>query len=145
MTHFGEQVVDAAMAWVGTPFHAQASVRGVGCDCKGLIAGVARDLNRVEAESWAAQLADYDIGRVPVGQLRLGLQELFDAVEGEAQAGDILLLRIGARLQHLAIHAGQGPQGPEMIHCWSRGVMQVIRCPIGQYWQVESAWRWRAA
>lgn len=143
MTPFGEQVVAAAETWVGTPFHAQASVKGVGCDCKGLVAGVARDLGRGEADSWAALTADYDISRVPVEQLRAGLEELFDRVDGQAIAGDILLLRVGVRLQHLAIHAGEGPQGPEMIHCWARGAQKVVRCPIGSYWQVQSAWRWR--
>ena len=143
MSNFGKQVVAAAEAWIGTPFHAQASVRGVGCDCKGLVAGVARDLGRPEAGSWAAAMADYDIGQVPVVQLRMGLEELFDKVEGVPMPGDVLLLRVGVRLQHLAIHAGEGPQGPEMIHCWSRGSQRVVRCPIGSYWQVQSAWRWR--
>ena len=39
MMTFGEQVVAEAREWVGTPAHWQASVKGVGCDCKGLIAG----------------------------------------------------------------------------------------------------------
>jgi hypothetical protein len=38
-------------AWLGTPFHWQASRKGVGCDCKGLVWGVARALGMPEADS----------------------------------------------------------------------------------------------
>ena len=37
-------VLIEARRWLGTPFMAGASVRGVGCDCAGLIEGVAREL-----------------------------------------------------------------------------------------------------
>ena len=35
-------IVSAARAWLGTPYHDQASLRGVGCDCLGLARGVWR-------------------------------------------------------------------------------------------------------
>jgi cell wall-associated NlpC family hydrolase len=35
-------VVAAARRWLGTPYHDQASVIGVGCDCLGLARGVWR-------------------------------------------------------------------------------------------------------
>lgn len=41
-----EAVVVAARAWLGTPYQHQASLRGVGCDCIGLVRGVWRDLGR---------------------------------------------------------------------------------------------------
>lgn len=34
------EIVAAARQWLGTPYRHQASVRGVGCDCLGLIRGV---------------------------------------------------------------------------------------------------------
>ena len=43
-------IVAAARAWLGTPYHHQASVPGVGCDCVGFLRGVFRDLYMVEAE-----------------------------------------------------------------------------------------------
>lgn len=36
--------VAAARAWIGTPYHHQASLHGVGCDCLGLVRGVYRDV-----------------------------------------------------------------------------------------------------
>ena len=43
-------VIAAARGWLGTPYHDQASVRGVGCDCLGLLRGVWRDLYGAEPE-----------------------------------------------------------------------------------------------
>ena len=34
----------AARSWLGTPYHDQASLRGVGCDCLGLARGVWREI-----------------------------------------------------------------------------------------------------
>ena len=39
------QIICEARKWIGTPFHRQASKRGEGCDCIGLLSGIARNLN----------------------------------------------------------------------------------------------------
>ncbi|MGR3492459.1 MAG: peptidase P60, partial [Shimia sp.] len=39
-----------ARRWIGTPYHHRASLRGVGCDCLGLIRGVWRAV--VGEEPW---------------------------------------------------------------------------------------------
>jgi NlpC/P60 family putative phage cell wall peptidase len=38
------RVIEVARAWLGTPYHDQASVKGVGCDCAGLARGIWREL-----------------------------------------------------------------------------------------------------
>jgi len=35
-------IVDEALGWIGTPYRHQASLKGVGCDCLGLVRGVWR-------------------------------------------------------------------------------------------------------
>ncbi|MEL6373393.1 MAG: NlpC/P60 family protein [Pseudomonadota bacterium] len=47
--HDRAQVVACANAWLGTPYHHQASRRGAGTDCLGLVRGVYRDLYGREA------------------------------------------------------------------------------------------------
>ena len=37
-------VIAAARGWLGTPYHDQASVKGVGCDCLGLVRGIWREV-----------------------------------------------------------------------------------------------------
>ena len=39
-----DRVIAAARRWLGTPYHDQASLRGVGCDCLGLARGVWREV-----------------------------------------------------------------------------------------------------
>ncbi len=42
--------VAAARAWIGTPYHHQAALRGAGCDCLGLVRGIYRDLHGYDPE-----------------------------------------------------------------------------------------------
>jgi NlpC/P60 family putative phage cell wall peptidase len=37
-------VITTARSWLGTPYHDQASLRGVGCDCLGLARGIWREV-----------------------------------------------------------------------------------------------------
>jgi hypothetical protein len=52
--------------------------QGDGCDCKGLISGVARDLGRCEALEPEAGVSDYGRGQFTPQRLRSGLERLFD-------------------------------------------------------------------
>jgi NlpC/P60 family putative phage cell wall peptidase len=108
------RVVTAARSWLGTPYHHQASLRGVGCDCLGLVRGVWRDLYGREPEAvpaydqhWA-QHADGET-------LALAAMRHLEACELAAvQAGDVLLFRWRDHLPaaHCAILTGPG----QIIH-----------------------------
>lgn len=139
----GDEIVACARRWIGTPFAWGQSVRGAGCDCKGLVAGVARELGLPGADSFEAGFAGYAAhGRVPVDELKAGLEKLFDPAEHLLE-GDVLLLRVAKRAQHLAIYAG----GNRMIHTYSKGPERVIEVPMGSVWMraIDSVWRWRAS
>ena len=43
-------IVAAARGWIGTPYRHQASLKGVGCDCLGLVRGVWREVVGPEPE-----------------------------------------------------------------------------------------------
>ena len=45
-----EEIVARARAWIGTPYRHQASRKGVGCDCLGLVRGVWRAVCGAEPE-----------------------------------------------------------------------------------------------
>ncbi len=133
-----DALVAEARTWLGTPFHWQASVKGVGADCKGFIWGVARALELPEAASLYAAMADYG-ARVPVALLRRGLAETLQAVSASAP-GDLLLLKVAGRAQHLALHADAGV----LLHTYSVGPRKVIATPIAaalRAWPLDSAWR----
>ncbi len=44
------EIVHAAKKWLGTPYRHQASLKGTGCDCLGLIRGVWFDLYGTKAQ-----------------------------------------------------------------------------------------------
>ncbi|MHC0449485.1 MAG: hypothetical protein ACRY3E_05325 [Candidatus Lariskella arthropodorum] len=52
------KVEDNARLWIGTKFQHQGRKRGIGCDCVGLILGIASELN-IRAKS-GSLLAEYD-------------------------------------------------------------------------------------
>lgn len=54
-----ERIVAAARGWVGTPFRHGASLRGVGCDCLGLVRGVWRETVGPEPEAVPAYPPDW--------------------------------------------------------------------------------------
>src|SRR4051794_30979579 len=52
-------VVQIARSWIGTPYVHQASLKGVGCDCLGLLRGIWRELYGEEPEEAPAYSLDW--------------------------------------------------------------------------------------
>ena len=61
-------VLAEARSWLGTPYRHQASRKGVGCDCLGLVRGVWRTLDGTEPEAPGPYAADW----AETAQLTLG-------------------------------------------------------------------------
>jgi cell wall-associated NlpC family hydrolase len=135
----GDQVAATAETWIGVPFHWQGAVRA-GCDCKGMVAGIARELDLSAAGSVEALAGDYS-GKVDAVRLRAGLARLFDRVI-DRQPGDVLLLRIGGAAQHLAIAAPIDGQPDRIIEAMPTGPRAVRPGRAGQG-RVDSIWRWK--
>lgn len=139
----GELAAAEAREWCGTRFVWQQSAKGFGCDCKGLIAGVARECGFPEAQSIYANMASYSPRKpVPCQLLIEGLKSVFDLVKGGPQIGDVLLLKFKGRPQHLAIvtgpdkavHAQLGPKD------W---VKETRLAALLHHYQLHSIFRWR--
>jgi NlpC/P60 family putative phage cell wall peptidase len=110
------EIVTEARSWMGTKFHHQASLKGVGCDCIGLVRGVARGVGFRDpfTTGEAIQFAGY--GRTPEPKRLLEACERFlqrIAIDA-AIAGDILLLRFEREPQHFALLTSRHPD--QMIH-----------------------------
>jgi NlpC/P60 family putative phage cell wall peptidase len=138
----GGLVAAQARLWLGTPFVWQASQRGVGCDCKGLLWGVARELGFPEAESLYARVADYSPTRpVPSALLKEGFAAIFDPVS-EMQPGDILLLKRGGCVAHIAIVSSDDSAIHAQIDSKAWVKETKLRALL-KVWQLDSVWRWR--
>lgn len=141
----GELVAAEAREWLGTKFVWQASQKQVGCDCKGLLWGVARELGFPEAESLYARVADYSPTRpVPSALLKEGFAAIFDPVSIDGiEPGDVLLVKHGGRPSHIAIYSGGGRAihaqiGPKDWVKETRLAALLKKCPL------DSVWRWRS-
>lgn len=143
----GQRIVAEARTWIGTKFVWQASVKGVGADCKGLVFGVARELGLPEAETFHAQVADYGI-RVPVKLLREGMASVFDPVAwDDRQPGDVMLLKLRSIPMHLAILSGVSEGHERAIHAQIAPADVVTEAKLSALLvchPVDSLWRWRS-
>ncbi|HHI71894.1 MAG TPA: peptidase [Rhodobacteraceae bacterium] len=132
MTMIGERVVQAARGWIGTPYRHQASAKGAGTDCLGLLRGVWRELYGAEPEDVPAYTPDWS---EPQGDERLWRAALrhLEVQQGRA-AGDLLLFRMraGGVAKHLGIAGRIGPE-PTFIHAYTGH--GVVESPLSRPWQ----------
>jgi NlpC/P60 family putative phage cell wall peptidase len=68
------RIVAEARSWIGTPYHHQASLKGVGCDCIGLVRGIWRAAIGPEPEAMPAYSRDW--GEAAGAESLLGLGNL---------------------------------------------------------------------
>ncbi len=124
-------IVAAARHWIGTPYCHQASVRGAGVDCLGLVRGIWRELLGEEAEPVPAYSSDWG----EMGQEEL----LWEAaarhlrqVELPGRTGDVVLFRMrkGAIAKHLGVLADNGAS---FVHAYSGHA--VLEHPMSDPWR----------
>ena len=118
-----EAVIAAARAWLGTPYHDQASLRGVGCDCLGLARGVWRDL--VGAEPQPIPPYSRDWGETGVREvLAMGARGMMSEIPlAQIGPGALVLFRMAPRA--IAKHVGILTAPDRFIHAYDRlGVIE---------------------
>lgn len=126
------QVVEIARSWIGTPYRHQASVKGAGADCLGLIRGVWRSLYGAEPERVPGYSPDWSeaSGEERLWQAAMRhLEPRFPA--GEPEPGDVLLFRMcdGGVAKHLGIFSLCDGL-PSLIHAYQDHA--VLEGPLSQ-------------
>lgn len=141
------RVVEIARSWLGTPYRHQASLRGHGADCLGLVRGVWRELFGAEPETPPPYRPDWaEVGGEET-LLHAARRLLREIPVERALAGDVLLFRMaaGCPVKHCAIlsdGAVAGPGEPRMIHAyWGRAVVESW---MGAWWRrrLVAAFAW---
>ncbi|MEO0982687.1 MAG: NlpC/P60 family protein [Pseudomonadota bacterium] len=122
------EIVASARGWIGTPYRHQASGKGVGADCLGLVRGVWREVAGPEPEApppytpdWAERLGEETL----LAAMRRWLVEI---PIGAAREGDVLLFRmgLGCPAKHCAVVSGPD----RIIHAyWGRAVTETRLVP----------------
>jgi NlpC/P60 family putative phage cell wall peptidase len=98
-------IVAEARAWMGTPYRHQASRKGVGCDCLGLVRGVWRGLLGEEPERVPGYTRDWAEAGGVEALAEAGRRHLVEIAPARARPGDVLVFRMatGGPAKHAGI------------------------------------------
>ncbi len=124
-------IVAVARSWIGTPYRHQASLKGVGCDCLGLLVGVWRELGGAMPEKLPPYTPDWAEanGRETFAE---GLRAILDEIDPrDAREGDIVLFRWRAHLP--AKHAGILTAPDRMVHAQAKA--RVAEVAMSDWWR----------
>jgi NlpC/P60 family putative phage cell wall peptidase len=135
MSYTRDDIVAEARRWLGTPYHHQASICGLGTDCLGLVRGVWRALHGSEAEAVPAYSRDWAEATGMETMLAAARRHLREIDRNAAQHGDILVFRF--RAYAVAKHVGILTDPSRMIHAVEgRAVAEVELVP---WWRRHTA------
>lgn len=115
------QALSIARNWLDTPYQHQASVKGVGCDCLGLVRGIWRTLYGAEPEIPPNYTPDWAEEQGEETLLYAAQRWLLPVTNPEP--GDVLLFRLkpGRPCKHVGILASR----ETIIHAyWGRSVVE---------------------
>lgn len=134
----GAEVLARAEGWLGTPYRHQASCKGAGTDCLGLLRGVWREVHGAEPTGIPAYTADWSEPQGREELLDAARQFLIPVAAGQEQPGDVLLFRMrpGAVAKHLGILARTG-EAAAFIHAYSGH--GVVLSPLSAPWRRKIA------
>jgi NlpC/P60 family putative phage cell wall peptidase len=132
-------IVAEARSWIGTRYRHQASVKGVGCDCLGLVRGVWRACVGDEPEAPGPYAPDWAEARGEEALAAAALRHLVPVAPSEIGAGDIMLFRwrAGCVAKHAAIATGCGT----MIHAHDGA--SVCEVALAPWWRRRLAFAFR--
>jgi len=137
-----ERILQTARTWLGTPYVHQASCKGAGCDCLGLLRGIWRELNGTEPEIPPPYSADW---AEATGEETLHTalsRHLHEIPIAEISPGDIALFRMARNgpAKHCGILAERGG-AQTLIH--ARQNISVREEPFAPFWQRKLAFVFR--
>jgi NlpC/P60 family putative phage cell wall peptidase len=126
-----KKVIAVARAWLGTPYHDQASLKGVGCDCLGLARGVWREV--VGDEPFVIPPYSRDWGEIGPREVLLegARGAMIEIAPEHAGAGALLLFRMAPRA--IAKHVGILTSADSFLHAYER--LGVIEQPLTLPWR----------
>lgn len=136
MSALPERIVAEARSWIGTPYVHQASLKGAGCDCLGLVRGVWRAVTGAEPEVPPPYSRDW-AERSGTETLRDAAARHMVAIDiADAGASDVLLFAYDrlAPAKHCAILTG-AVDAPDarMLHAYDR--LPVAEVALGSWWR----------
>ncbi|MDY6960306.1 MAG: NlpC/P60 family protein [Pseudomonadota bacterium] len=136
----GAEIVRLAVGWLGTPYHHQASLKGVGCDCLGLVRGVYAEAYGHPASPPPAYSKDLAEATGQETLLEAARAHLVEVPDDEwSVPGDVLVFRLrpGAMAKHCGIRTG--PR--QMIHAMEGAPVCEVHLSLWWYRRVAAVFR----
>ncbi|UWQ51345.1 peptidase [Leisingera caerulea] len=132
------RVVQAARGWIGTPYVHQASCKGAGCDCLGLIRGLWRELCGAEPELPPAYTMDWSEPQGAEALWQAAARHLVAKPLRDAAPGDVILFRMreGSVAKHLGVQSAVGED--ELRAAPAGGQAGAARRAAGRYVRVSA-------
>jgi NlpC/P60 family putative phage cell wall peptidase len=140
--HDRNYIDEIARRWLGTPYRHQASLKGVGCDCLGLVRGVYAEACGRPAEEPPPYSRDWAEAARRETMIEAAARHLTAIPLEQIKPGDVLIFRLrsGAMAKHSAIMSSQ----TRMIHAiegapvcevhispwWRRRIAAAFRFPV---------------
>ncbi|MEM8935281.1 MAG: NlpC/P60 family protein [Pseudomonadota bacterium] len=133
-------ITAAARDWIGTPYVHQASAKGAGCDCLGLVRGLWRELYGEEPETPPPYTPDWNERHWKNGH---GGEPLLDAANrhlapvsnGDIQSGDLLIFRVAK--DGPAKHCGVALAPSRFVHAYAGRA--VLESWMTRWWRARLA------
>ncbi|HKS84300.1 MAG TPA: NlpC/P60 family protein [Pseudolabrys sp.] len=131
-----EDIVAETRRWIGTPYRHQASCKGVGCDCLGLVRGVWRATIGVEPEHAPPYAPDWAEATGKESLAAAATRHLVAIACHDVAPGDVLLFRWRTYLpaKHAAIVTAPG----SMVHAHDGAA--VAEVAIAPWWRRHLAY-----
>ena len=134
-----DKIIAEARSWIGTPYRHQASLKGVGCDCLGLLRGVWRAVHGNEPEPTPAYAPDWAEASGSERLAAAARRHLIEVIPAGAQRGDVLLFRWRRHLP--AKHAAILTTADRMIHAYDGAA--VAEVSFAPFWRRRVAFAFR--
>lgn len=131
-------VVLQARQWLGVPFRHQGRGRN-GCDCLGLLMGIAGELSLLARDGRLfAHWDETNYGHLPdAKKLYQSLaQALQETAKAKMSAGDVVLMDVEGRVQHLGVLSPYPYGGLALIHAYAP-FRKVVEHRLTPEWQAN--------
>ena len=126
-----DQIVSLTKEWIGTPYHHQQSVKGVGCDCLGLVRWVYETFYHVPPDPIIPYSRDWADVSGEETLLSAANDHLIKSSKKSKEIGDVLIFRF--RNWMVAKHAGILVSPGTMVHAIEGST--VCEVHLGAWWQ----------
>ena len=124
------QIVGRAREWLGTPYHHQASKKGIGVDCIGLVRGIWREIYGTEPWGKLNYSSDWGDANGNEDLLAAGMTYLEQITLNEAGPGDVVAMRWKETMvaKHVLILTFDG----KAIHAYNKAPVSEIH--LSEWW-----------